>query len=546
MISPDAQNLYHPETEDDIVALVKYAGEKKLQVRVRGAAQSVEGSIYTDDFVSEKAKGNINIILNRMRQVVLLENNCVQVQAGCNLGFDPFEPVDAGAPQDKSSETNGLFYLLQQNGLAIPNVSDAIHQTVGGFLSTGSSGGTTAHSFYDAIVSVRLIDGNGDVKIFKRPLPDNADDPFYGVVLSLGLMGIITEATLQCIPTFNVIGQQVITADSEAEYDLFGSGNGKPSLQQYLSTTEFCRTIWWPYPTVRRTISWKARTMQPADYNSQTGTPDDFHPKPYQDAFYPSFLPVDLSSGTLKDVVETSTELVASLIYSLLGAWPKPLFDLCGNEIAIGGKNYSTTDVQKLLEFLWPVILPKLLNVFAPVGAPQVFWDHWPGLANDTNEYSNNLLPAYRTEFWIPLSRAQAAIQLLDDFYKNEFFKVANSENRNVANGSYVVEILAGRQTSFWLSPSFGEDCLRINFYSLHQNEENIFSYFNQFWNLFDSSGIPFRLHWGYYLTEATSSGDEKKLTDKYPKFKAFAELRRTLDPKDLFLTTYWKQHLNI
>ncbi|MGV3527736.1 MAG: D-arabinono-1,4-lactone oxidase [Flavisolibacter sp.] len=544
MIAPDSRNIYHPETESDIVELVQHATANSLQVRVRGAAQSVDAAIFTDDVSAGK---NINIMLNRMRQVMVTPgSHVVRVQAGCNLGFDPFEPVDEGAPNDRSTETNGLFYLLQQNGLAIANVTDAIHQTVGGFLSTGSAAGSTMHSFYDAVLSIKLVDGTGAVKVFNRPTPENGDDPFYGVALSLGLMGIITEVTLQCVPTFNIIGQQVITADTEAEYDLFGNGNGKPSLQQYLGTTEFCRSIWWPFPTVRRIISWKARTMQPSDYDSQTGTPQDFHPKPYQDAFYPSFLPVDLSDGTLKTVVETTTELVASTIYGLLGSWPKPLYDLCGNDIVIGNKTYATKDLQLLLEGMWPFVLPKLLNFFAPVGPPQVFWDRWTGLANDTNEYSNNLLPAYRTEFWIPTSHSQDAMQLLENFYKNDFYKNANNQNRNFANGSYVVEILGAKQTPLWLSPSFGEDCLRINFYSLHQNDEDVYAYFGQFWKLFAVSKIPYRLHWGYYLPQAGSSAPDQEISAVFPKFNAFAELRKTLDPENIFLTAYWKQHLNL
>ena len=180
------------------------------------------------------------------------------------------------------------------------------------------------------------------------------------------------------------------------------------------------------------------------------------------------------------------------------------------------------------------------------VGPPQVFWDRWTGLANDTNEYSNNLLPAYRTEFWIPTSHSQAAMQLLENFYKNDFYKNANNQNRNFANGSYVVEILGAKQTPIWLSPSFGEDCLRINFYSLHQNDEDVYAYFGQFWKLFAESKIPFRLHWGYYLPQAGSSAPDQEISAGFPKFNAFAELRKTLDPENIFLTAYWKQHLNL
>ena len=48
MIQPDSLGLYHPASDDEIIELVKYAAEKKMQVRVRGAAQSVSAAVFTD------------------------------------------------------------------------------------------------------------------------------------------------------------------------------------------------------------------------------------------------------------------------------------------------------------------------------------------------------------------------------------------------------------------------------------------------------------------------------------------------------------------
>lgn len=551
-ITPDTNGLYHPETEAQVIELVQYAIANGLQVRVRGASQSVDAAVYTDGYSEAGGQTkNINMVLNRMRQVFITpDSTLVRVQAGCNLGFDPFAPVDPGDPGATSTETNGLFYILQSNGLAIPNVTDAIHQTVAGFLSTGSSGGTTTHSFFDALVSVRIVDGEGNVKVFNRPVPDNPDDPFYAVGLSLGLLGIITEVTLQCIPSFNIIGQQAITPDAEAEYDFFGNGSPqKPSLQQYLSETEFARMIWWPFPTVKRVISWKAKTMDALDYK-QTGTQPGagFKPQPYKDAFDIEAIP-GILKGLPKDLIEESSEAIVSIIYSAIGHWPQVLIDFLGEKITIGDKQYPTSLVQKLIELAFPQILPHLLNVFAPVDGnnpPQKFWDYWTGLANDTNEYSNNLLPAYRTEFWVPISQSQKVMAMLSEFYKDQFFKDSNDQNRNFANGCYVVEVLGGKQTSFWLSPSYSEDCVRINFYSLHQNDENVMDYFQQFWDLFYANKITFRMHWGYYLPPPASIEGKQYLPGQYPKMEAFAALRKQMDPHNIFLNTYWQQQLNL
>ncbi|MFL5808134.1 MAG: hypothetical protein ACJ749_01355, partial [Flavisolibacter sp.] len=129
MIQPDSNGLYHPANEDEIIELVQYARLNRLEVRVRGAAQSVRNSIFADGYKGNNptATVNINIMLDQMRVVTFTDNApIVVVQAGCNLGFDPFDPSNT------STETNGLYFQLLNKGLAIPNVSDAIHQTVGG------------------------------------------------------------------------------------------------------------------------------------------------------------------------------------------------------------------------------------------------------------------------------------------------------------------------------------------------------------------------------------------------------------------------------
>lgn len=137
MIQADAMGLYHPENEDQVVELIQHALQNNLQVRVRGAAQSVPGAIFTDGY--DPANGspgeNLNILLDKMRAVSFDDASMqVSVGAGCNLGFDPFDPSET------SSTANSLYGQLNAKGWAIPNVSDAIHQTVAGFISTGSSG----------------------------------------------------------------------------------------------------------------------------------------------------------------------------------------------------------------------------------------------------------------------------------------------------------------------------------------------------------------------------------------------------------------------
>ena len=187
MIQPSPDGLYHPTSESDITELIAYAIQNNLQVRVRGAAQSVVDGVYADGYnATTGAFGkNINIELDQLRSVSIDETNSqVTVGGGCNLGFDPFDPSETS----KQTDINNLFFQLNQKRLAIPNVPGAIHQTVAGFIATGSSGGTMQHSFDECILSVRIIDGTGKINEFNRSA--NLDDPFYAIPVSMGLLGM--------------------------------------------------------------------------------------------------------------------------------------------------------------------------------------------------------------------------------------------------------------------------------------------------------------------------------------------------------------------
>jgi D-arabinono-1,4-lactone oxidase len=178
---------------------------------------------------------------------------------------------------------------------------------------------------------------------------------------------------------------------------------------------------------------------------------------------------------------------------------------------------------------------------------PQTFWDSWiNALPNDTHEYGNNLLTAYRAEFWIPMDQATQAMSVLNNYYQHQYFPDSNPENRNAANGCYVVEVLGAKSTPFWLSPSYNQDCLRINFYSLKETQDDVMDYFQQFWDLFYNNKINFRMHWGYILPPPSSSEGGKYLPNQYPMWPQFLNLRESMDPHNLFVNTYWKEQLNL
>ncbi|RYF87119.1 MAG: FAD-binding protein [Chitinophagaceae bacterium] len=583
-IQPDANGYYHPKNENDISDLIKYAIANQLKVRVRGAGQSVSKSIYTDNFYSKtNGPDGIVIMLDNMRKVLEIVNEkdgkYVTVQAGCNLGFDPYDPVNI------STEENSLFYQLREAGLAIPNVSDAIHQTVGGFISTGSAAGSTYHSFLESVLSISLIDGEGYSQTFSRPNPDDSDNPFYGVVVSMGLMGVIYSVTLRCVDFFHIKGRELVINDEEKPLPIYSkqsyakSKNDKlPMLEDVLRNVEFARVIWWPFDapkegtkaiaekdldkskSSKRIVLWEARQMKkptpsdPGDYDQRTGNPDDFKPKPYRPGFYPSFMPPNLDQNQ-KKIVELATQLAVSAIFKVVDKWPKILLDL-GNKINLDDKERDTKELQKMAEAAWPRVYTQLLNVFMPINdidneppenPPQEFWDNWlNGLNNDKNEYSNNLLLANRTEVWVPLEQTGEVINMLEAFYREQFLIDANLTNKNAANVCYVNEILGAKKDSFWLSPAYQQDSVRINFYSLLAANDDPCDYFQQFWDLFFINKVDFRLHWGYFLPKPNSPQNHCYLKHRYQKWDDFIKLRAKMDPHKVFVNKYWEEHLGI
>jgi len=521
MIQPDSNGLYHPASESDIIDLINYAVQNKRQVRVRGAAESVSNAVYTDGYTGQAGSSNINIELDQLRTVTPDKATMqVTVGGGCNLGFDPFDPSGVS----KADDSNNLFFQLNQLGWAIPNVPNAIHQTVAGFISTGSSGGSMQHSFDECILSVRMIDGTGKIQVFTKS--GNLDDQFYGVIVSMGLLGIITQVTLQCVPAFNITGTQTTSVATATEFDFFGPGNStQVSFQEFLTNTEFTDIMWWPFETLKRAIVWKAHTMTSADYNQQTGYPPNFLPKPYQSLFY------------LKDTGshQLPVELVFATGFKLIATWPdwfNVLFET--NEAS----EKRAAELKPLVELIFPYIYPMLANISfpcnTPANPPQVFWDNWLGsLPMDKFEYSNNLFDLAYAEMWIPVEKTMAVVDAMQNLYDTAGY---------AATGFYTTVILAAKSSNFWLSPAYNQNVVRINIMWFNKNIGDPVAYFQQFWSLMESNGIPFRPHWGKSLP---AMGDAY-MTANYPKWSEWKTLRGQMDPNQIFVTDYWRTQLAI
>jgi D-arabinono-1,4-lactone oxidase len=88
---------------------------------------------------------------------------------------------------------------------------------------------------------------------------------------------------------------------------------------------------------------------------------------------------------------------------------------------------------------------------------------------------------------------------------------------------------------------------LRVDAFWYTNNEGNPAGqdgFFKQFWDLFRANNIPFRLHWGKFLPEYDFQEWAVYFRSQYPRWDDFMKLRAQRDPKNIFLTDYWRRHL--
>jgi D-arabinono-1,4-lactone oxidase len=478
--------FFHPASEDEIAALVRYARRNGRQLRVRGSAHSVRDAIYTDGH-------GIDVMLDRYTGVAFDNaKRRVTVQAGCHLGADPRDPTRT-ATWERS-----LLAQLERRGWALPDLGGVTHQTVSGFLMTGSCGGTVRHAFEDAVVALRIVDGTGRAYELVR----GRDELFDAAVCSLGLLGVISSVTFQCELRYDIRGREDITSEAGAEYGLFADGG----LEGFLRDTEYARLMWWPQEGVRRVATWQARRMQREDYDALTGPPGALRRKPY------SALGDGIASPRLSALANRASQALGGAFYDGLA---------------------QVSRARRLRTLTGRHVVPRILRQFVPTGKPQHFWDSWcHGLPMD-NQMSEASLPTDFTEIWVPLERAGEVMRALRDHYDRGGFD---------ATGAYICELYAARTTRGWMHPGHGRDSLRVDLFWFRRNPgDPRRGWFVQFWRLLKPFG--YRLHWGKYLPDNGDLG-ARHLRGQFPRWGDFLAARADLDPDGIFLTRYWREAL--
>lgn len=504
-IERGSDGFFHPTSENQIQDLILMARQNGLQVRVRGSSHSIPDAVFTDGY-RYKSSPMVDIILDHFSWIQFNdEKKQVTVGGGARFARDPRDLTG------KATDEAGLCYQLDRRGWALPVLAGVTHQTIAGFLATGSEGGSTRFSIYQHILSIKLIDGTGRIRFLT---PETNPKYFYAAGVSLGLLGVIVELTLQCVDRYDVIGEDKSTKLEEAEVDFFSDGpNG---INEYMNRTDYARFLWWPQPSVNRLVTWRAQRMKPEDYNEETGAFGQLKTKKY--------FPLTPILGSAVPL-----QVLGGAALRLLGQNPNPYWP-AGQEIP----KMEMLNGATLLRQKRHLIKSAIYRAFVDE-KPRSFRDTWwKGLPQD-NLMVESLLPTTFTEIFIPLSKAAQALSRLNNHFKKCGY---------AASGAYATEIYTAKGNNFWLSPAYGESMLRINFFWLqrHKGDPRL-EFFPQFWGLL--SDLGFRLHWAKLLFRDGKSS-ASYLRNQYPKWDEFMKVRNEFDPHQLFVNSYWRRHLGI
>ncbi|MGA8987952.1 FAD-binding protein [Aeromicrobium sp.] len=137
-------------------------------------------------------------------------------------GLPPVVEVNSSAREVAVSA--GLRYgeLVEQldvAGWALHNLASLPHISVAGAIATGTHGsGDHNGSLASSVAGLELVTADGTVRAVRRGDPD-----FDGMVVSLGLLGVVTTVTLDIVPTFQIrqdlyegVAWEAIEADLDA------------------------------------------------------------------------------------------------------------------------------------------------------------------------------------------------------------------------------------------------------------------------------------------------------------------------------------------
>ena len=164
-----------PRSVGELAALVANASGQGQKVKAVGSGHS---------FTSAAATNGRMIRLENLSGILHIDHASCQVTVGAG------------------TRLSDLNSLLHTEGLALANLGDIAYQTVAGAISTSTHGtGKALTGLAGQVVAMKLINGQGEIIECSKSLNPHIFDVAR---VSVGALGIITEYTLQAVPSFRL------------------------------------------------------------------------------------------------------------------------------------------------------------------------------------------------------------------------------------------------------------------------------------------------------------------------------------------------------
>ncbi|TNC27328.1 D-arabinono-1,4-lactone oxidase [Amycolatopsis alkalitolerans] len=204
----DPQRVHTPRSAAEIAEVVAGAATAGRRIRARGSGHS-----FTPIAVAETDAIDLN-------------------------GWTGIAAVDAGAYRVTVRSGTTLRQLnaeLDALGLAMTNLGDIDAQTVAGAVSTGTHGtGARLGGLATQIVQLELVLADGSVVTCSA---DERPELFSAARVGLGALGVITQVTLQCEPSF------VLSAQERPE----PLGQVLEGFDEFAAENDHFEFYWFPY-----------------------------------------------------------------------------------------------------------------------------------------------------------------------------------------------------------------------------------------------------------------------------------------------------------
>lgn len=164
-------NVHYPKTVEQVQEVVKKLNKLKAL-----------GSRHSFSKIADSTENQVS--LKELNKVVLLDkaSNTVTIEAGMRYGE--------------------LAPYLHENGYALHNLASLPHISIAGACATATHGsGVKNGNLSTGVSAIEFVNAAGDVVTLSK---EKDSEQFYGAVVGLGALGIVTKLTLDLQPTFNM------------------------------------------------------------------------------------------------------------------------------------------------------------------------------------------------------------------------------------------------------------------------------------------------------------------------------------------------------